>query len=422
MLGLMSEDDRGFEGYRRGEPMTRRIEIGLLMAGLATFTLLYNTQAILPYFVRDYSISPTSAALSVSAATAGLALGLIVAAPVSERIGRVRLIRWSLLAASVLGIGVAFVDDWALFLLARFVMGVVLAGLPATAAVYLREEIHPSYATSATGLYIFGTTIGGLSARLVTTGTIDILDRLGLTEAMPLSPAHMALAATAVVSVICAAACWALLPESRGFEPRHESPRELIGSFGRAFRDPVLLGLYLTGGLGMGVFVGAFNVLGFRLEAEPYLLSIGAIGLLYLIYPVAGTVSALAGRAADRYSLRSIMPFGSLIALIGIGLLIARPLVVIIAGMAVLAMGFFIMHSLASAWVAVRAKASVGVPAQAASMYMLFYYGGSSINGNLAPAAWELGGWAGVTILIGAMMAAAFVIAVLLGRSRPVVT
>ena len=172
----------------------------------------------------------------------------------------------------------------------------------------------------------------------------------------------------------------------------------------------------------MGVFVGAFNVLGFRLEAEPYLLSIGAIGLLYLIYPVAGTVSALAGRAADRYSLRAIMPFGSLIALIGIGLLIARPLAVIIAGMAVLAMGFFIMHSLASAWVAVRAKASVGVPAQAASMYMLFYYGGSSINGNLAPAAWELGGWAGVTILIGAMMAAAFVIAVLLGRSRPVVT
>lgn len=418
----MSEDGRGFTGYRRGEPMTRRIEIGLLMAGLATFTLLYNTQAILPYFVRDYSISPTNAALSVSAATAGLALGLIVAAPVSERIGRVRVIRWSLLLAALLSVGVALVDDWALFLAARFAMGVVLAGLPATAAVYLREEIHPSYATSATGLYIFGTTVGGLSARLVTTGTIDLLYRFGLAEAMPLSPAQMGLAATAVVSIICAIACWVLLPESRGFHPRRQSARELIGSFARAFRDPVLLGLYLTGGLGMGVFVGAWNVLGFRLEAEPYLLSIGAVGLLYLIYPVAGSVGALAGRAADRYSLRAIMPFGSLVALIGIGLLIARPLIVIIAGMAVLATGFFIMHSLASSWVAVRAKASVGVPAQAASIYMLFYYGGSSINGNLAPAAWELGSWTGVTLLIGTMMIAAFVIAVLLGRSRPVVT
>lgn len=43
----------GFEGYRHGDPMTRRIEVGLLMAGLATFTLLYSTQAILPYFTRE---------------------------------------------------------------------------------------------------------------------------------------------------------------------------------------------------------------------------------------------------------------------------------------------------------------------------------------------------------------------------------
>ena len=64
------------EGYLPGSSGYRRIVWSLFAAGLATFTLLYNTQAILPYFVRDYSISPTSAALSVSAATAGLALGL----------------------------------------------------------------------------------------------------------------------------------------------------------------------------------------------------------------------------------------------------------------------------------------------------------------------------------------------------------
>lgn len=411
-----------FEGYRHGDPMTRRIEVGLLMAGLATFTLLYNTQAILPYFTRDYSIGPAVAALSVSFATAGLGLGLLVAVPISERIGRVRLIRWSLTLASFLGVVVALVDDWNVFLLTRFVMGFVLAGLPATAAVYLKEEIHRSYATTATGIYIFGTTLGGLSGRIVSTGIIDVLDRFGLTERMPLSPSHMALLGTAVLAIGCAIACWFLLPESRRFVAHRDRPATLVRKFGRAFRDPVLLGLYITGGLGMGTFVGAFNVLGFRLEAEPYLLSIGAIGLLYLIYPVAGYASVVAGRAADRYSLRAVLPFGSLVALVGIAIMAARPLVLVVCGMAVLAMGFFVMHSLASAWVASRSTATVGVPAQAASMYMLFYYAGSSINGNLAPLAWEAQGWWGVTVLIGVMMAAAFVIALLLRRSRPALT
>lgn len=71
-----------FEGYLRGDPQAKRIEVGLLMAGLATFTLLYATQAILPYFTRDYGISPAEAALSVSMATAGLGVGLIFAVPV----------------------------------------------------------------------------------------------------------------------------------------------------------------------------------------------------------------------------------------------------------------------------------------------------------------------------------------------------
>lgn len=409
-----------FAGYLKNDPMTRRIEIGLLMAGLATFTLLYNTQAILPYFTRDYSISPSQAALSVSAATGGLGLGLIAAVPISERIGRVRLIRWSLSAAAVLGVIAAFAPSWTLLLVLRFVMGFVLAGLPGTAAVYLREEIHPSYSTSATGLYIFGTTLGGLVGRIGSSGTIELVDLLGLDGLLGLDASHWALLVTGLIGVVCAIACWALLPESRGFVPHRDSVAELVRKFGRAFTDPVLVGLYLIGALGMGTFVGAFNVLGFRLEAAPYLLSVGAVGLLYLVYPVGGYAGALANRLADRTSLRRVIIIGPVTALVGIGLMATRPLWLIIVGMGVLAVGFFVVHSLASAWVATRATASVGVPAQAASMYMLFYYAGSSINGNLTPLAWEGGGWTAVTVLIAAMMMLALVISVLLGRSQPI--
>ena len=41
-------------------------------------------------------------------------------------------------------------------------------GLPAVATAYLREEIDPRWATAATGLYIGGTAIGGMSGRLLT--------------------------------------------------------------------------------------------------------------------------------------------------------------------------------------------------------------------------------------------------------------
>ena len=400
--------------------MTKRIVTGLLMAGLATFTLLYNTQAILPYFVRDYSISPSQAAMSVSAATAGLALGLVAAVPVSERIGRVQLIRFSLGFSVVLGVACAFVQDWTAFLCLRFVMGFVLAGLPGTAAVYLREEIHPSYSTSATGLYIFGTTVGGLVARIASSGVIELLHLLGLESLLGLDPSHVALLFTGGIGVICLVGCWILLPASQGFVPHRDSPAELARKFGRAFRDPVLLGLYSLGFLGMGAFVGAFNVLGFRLEEAPYYLSVGLVGLMYLAYPVAGMAGARASRLAERTSLRHVIVFGPVLAVLGVALMSLSPLWVIILGVTVMAVGFFMIHSLASAWVAQRAYASVQVPAQAASMYMLFYYLGSSINGNLAPVAWELGGWPAVTVLIGAMMLACLVVSVALRKSRSV--
>lgn len=408
-----------FEGYPKGDPRTKRIEIGLLVAGIATFTLLYGTQAILPYFTREYGITPSQAALSVSVSTVGLGIGLIAAVPVSERLGRVTLIRFSLLASSVLGILTAFIGDWTWFLVARFLMGFVLAGLPGTAAVYLKEEIHRSYATTATSIYIFGTTLGGLSGRIVSAGVIEVVDRTGLADVLPMGASNLSILATAVLASICAVLCWILLPQSRGFTPHRDSVGLLVRKFGRALKDPVLIGLYVTGGLGMGTFIGTFNSLGFRLEEAPYLLSIGAVSLLYFVYPIAGYSSVLAGRAADRYSLRAVLPFGPLLGILGVLLMAPRPLVLIITGMAIMAIGFFVMHSLASAWVASRAVATTGVTAQAASLYTLTYYVGSSISGNFTPLAWEHFGWPGVTWTGVGLMGAGFVISLLLRRSRP---
>ncbi|WP_349827107.1 MFS transporter [Brevibacterium litoralis] len=411
--------DPPFEGYLKGDPRTKRVEIGLFLAGIATFTLLYNTQAILPYFSHEYDITPSQAAMSVSAATAGLGLGLLAAVPVSERLGRVTLIRFSLLASTVLGIATAFTDDWSLFLVSRFVMGFLLAGLPGTAAVYIKEEIHRSYSTTATSIYIFGTTMGGLAGRIVAAGIIELVVLTGLDGVGGLGASNLAMLGTALLAAVCAGLCWALLPASRGFTPHRDSPAVLVRKFGRNLKDPVLVGLFLLGGLGMGTFVGTFNSLGYRLESPPYLLSVGAVSLLYFVYPIAGYSSVVAGRAADRFSLRAVMPFGGLLGVVGVLTMALPHLAFIVVGMAVMAVGFFVMHSLASAWVAARSSVATGATAQAASLYTLTYYVGSSISGNLTPLAWEGFGWPGVTTVGVGLMGTAFLISLLLRRSKP---
>lgn len=411
-----------WEGYGRRNPATRRIQVALLLAGVATFVLLYNTQAILPQLSRTYDLTPSSAALSVSLATAGLGVGLLLAAPLSDRYGRTALIHFSLLSAGAVGIAIAFIPDWRLFLLARFVQGVLLAGLPATAAVYLREEMNNSIVAAATGVYIFGTTIGGLLSRLGASWVAELATgwptwRLG---PVAMDEVHLALLATGLFSFACAVACRLLLPASRGFRAERNRPAELLRIFGRAFTDRVLVGIYAMAALMMGTFIGVFNVLGFRLEAAPYHLSVGVVGLIFLVYPVAGYASALAGRAADRYSVRAVMPVGVVLAIAGLTLLGLPWLPVIVLGALVFATGFFVTHAVASSWVATRAAMGVGHPAQAASIYMIFYYAGSSISGNLTPLAWQHEGWAGVMVACGSLMAVALAVSIALARSRSI--
>lgn len=400
--------------------MTRRIEIGIMLAGLAAFSTLYNTQGILPSLTREYGITPSAAAMSVSIATAGVGAGLILAVPISERIGRVVLIRWSMLASAVIGLIIPFIPDWNMLLAARFVLGLTVAGLPGTATVYLREEINPKIVSGVIGIHVLGNSIGGLAGRLVTTSTLWVMEFFGFDSFFGMGQSHAALFATAILGAACAVSCWLLLPPARGFQPHKDSVGLLARKFGRAFKDPVLLGLYLVGYLGVGAFVGVFNVLGFRLEEAPYFIPVGIMGLLYLVYPLAGSAGAYAGRIADRTSLRSVMIFGPLIGLVGVALLATPWLITIIAGLAVLSIGFFVGHSTASSWVSGRAAVSVGVPAQAASIYMVFFYLGSSVTGNLTPLAWSAAGWWGVTGVIGAHVFLLLVIVVLLSRSRPV--
>ena len=391
--------------HRAGEAGYRRITVALFAAGVATFALLYSTQALLPELSRAFSVSAAESTWSLSLTTAGLGVALLVAGPLSEVVGRTRLIHLSLAASTVVAIGCALAPTWEVLLALRLLEGLTLAGLPAVATAYLREELHPDTHARAAGLYIGGTALGGMTGRLVTGAIGDVADW------------RWALATMAVVVAACTVVVRVLLPPSRHFVPVPARPASLLAMTRRSVADPALLALYGIGACVMGAFVAVFNALGFRLTSAPFGLSLGAAGLVFLVYPVGSVSSAVAGRLADRFSRRAVVPIGCLVAVAGVLLTLPRSLPVVVLGLAVLTTGFFAVHGVASGWVPTRAHAGGVAAGQAASLYLFAYYLGSSVFGSLAGSAWTAGGWPAVVALATALLAVSGLLALVLHRT-----
>lgn len=393
-----------FAGHRPGTSAYRRLSIALFAAGLATFAQLYSTQPVLPDLARAFSLSPATSALSVSAATLGLGIALLVVGPVTERRGRTPLMHASLAASSVVGVLCAVAPSWPLLLGLRVLQGVTLAGLSAVAMAYLREEVHPEAHGRASGLYIGGTALGGMAGRLLASGVGDVAGW------------RWAVGAVAALGVVCTVVVRVLLPASQGFVPAPAGRAALWENTRHVLGDRALLLLYAFAALAMGGFVATYNALGFRLAAAPYGLSLGLAGLVFLSYALGSVSSTVAGRAADRFGRRAVVPVGVLVAIAGVALTLAEPLWLVVAGVAVETIGFFAAHGVASGWVSARAHLGGGGTGQASSLYLFAYYLGSSVFGAVSGLAWTSGGWAWVVTVVGGLFVLALIVSLALRR------
>lgn len=336
---------------------------------------------------RDFAISPTTAALSVSVTTICLGIALLFVSPLSDTVGRTRIMLASLVASGLICLACAFVDDWTHMLVLRGLLGFAVAGLPAVATAYLREEIHHHWATAATGLYIGGTAIGGMAGRFLTGFLATVLDW------------RAAIAGVGVLALASAVAVWFLLPRSRHFTPTPLNPAGLTANARRMVVDRGLLTLYALGFCLMGAFVACFNALSFRLYGEPYHLTPVAASLLYLTYTLGSFASTFAGRLATRHGSRAVEPWAIAIFGAGVLLTLASPLPLIVVGVTLISIGFFAAHGVASAWVSARASRKGTGTGMAAGLYLFAYYLGSSLCGAAAGAAWSSGGWPAVVAL-----------------------
>ncbi|WAJ31671.1 hypothetical protein OUO20_10530 [Arthrobacter sp. FX8] len=156
----------------------------------------------------------------------------------------------------------------------------------------------------------------------------------------------------------------------------------------------------------MGGFVAVYNYLGFRLSGAPFGLPATVISLIFLAY-LSGTFSSRwAAGMTSKYGRRNVLLGGLGLAVGGLALTLTPSLVLILCGLVVFTGGFFAAHSIGSGWTG--AIASTG-RAQAASLYNLAYYLGSSLLGWAGGLVFQAWGWnalAGAVIALACLTAA----------------
>jgi MFS transporter, YNFM family, putative membrane transport protein len=366
---------------RRGTAAFHRTNLALFCAGFSTFALMYCLQPLMPLFAREFYITPANTSLSISLTTGFLAISMLAAGGLSEVLGRKPMMVASLFSSAALTLLTAFTPTWSAFLVLRALEGITFSGLPSVAMAYVSEEMDISAVGLAMGLYIGGTAIGGMSGRLMVGVLTDLVSW------------RFALATIGALGLLAALVFWRSLPPSSHFQPHPLLVGRLARLMSEHLGDAGLRWLYYEGFLLMGTFVTIYNYVGFRLVDAPYRLTQGQIGLIFTVYLVGAASSAWIGALAERFGRRKILWSTISLMLVGVVVTLAHPLFVIILGIALFTFGFFGSHSVVSSWVGLRARHS---KAQASSLYLFFYYLGSSIVGFTGGFFWHARQWNGV--------------------------
>ena len=389
---------------RRGGPGFARVVTAFFLGGFSIFELLYCVQPLLPEFARVFHQNPAGASLAVSVATVTMASSLFFAGFAAQRFGAKAVMVASLVVSALATLACAQAPNWPSLLALRGLMGFALAGLPSLAMAYLADEVDGRALGFAMGLYIAGSTLGGMFGRLVVG---FLADHGGW---------RMAMSVIGALSLVGAVVFALALPGTRTGERRRADFASLLRVSRAHFCDEGLPWLFAVAYLVMGAFICTYNYIGFRLAAPPFSLDQTRIGLIFSLYLVGAVSSTVMGELAGRIGRRRVLWIALAIGLVGVLVTLPDNLITAVLGVALVTWSFFGAHSIASSWVGLRANEG---RAQAAALYLFFYYVGSSLNGWMGGLAYQRWGWNGVAALIGALLGLAFLAALKLVRAPP---
>jgi MFS transporter, YNFM family, putative membrane transport protein len=364
----------------------RRITSAIVLAGFCAFAGFYATQPILPLLARVFHASAVGVSLTITAATAGVALAAPAIGTIADRLGRKRVIVVSAGLLSVATAMCATANTLPALVAWRFLQGVFTPGVFAITVAYIHEEWPRESVGSATAAYVTGTVIGGFSGRVISGAMTERFDW------------HLVFLALGILNALGTLALWSWLPRETNFiRARQRAPwRAAIGHL----RNSQLLATYAVGFCVLFSLVATFTYVTFYLAAPPFHLGAAALGSIFFVYLIGAVVTPAAGKAIDRYSHRTALAVAVAAGAGGVLLTLGPRLYMVIAGLAICCTGVFIAQASASSYIGVAAR---GNRALAVGLYVTFYYAGGSAGAAIPGFLWQAGGWPACVALIVAV-------------------
>lgn len=357
--------------------------VSLLLAGFIIFSTLYVTQPIFNRLSTYYNVSLSDASYTLSISTFMLGIGLFLV-PMLNNIEKKKMMAISVLLVSILSFFSAFSSNFTVFLILRALIGLALSGVPSIAMAYIGDEVAKQRVGKVMGLYVAGTTIGGMSGRIVVGILTDLLNW------------QIAIASLSVMNIIFAIVMVVLLPKSQIQTPSWTTPKQHAIIYIQLLKNSKVLKTMCLAFLLMGTFVTIYSYITVRFEHVPFSLSESAIAFIFLIY-VIGTYSAIYfGKLANNIGIKKAYSIAISIMIIGVFITFFSNLTIIIVGLAAITFGFFGAHSIQSSYIATLTKHN---KSHASTIYLLGYYLGSSVINLFGGYIYMQFGWFGIGTL-----------------------
>ena len=367
--------------------MADRRSIGVAAAGFATFINLYSTQAILSVLATEFAVGLPRTGWTVTAPLLAVAAVAPFVGSISDRLGRKRLIVTAAALLAVPTLLLAAAQSIQVFVLLRFVQGLLLPFIFTVTVGYIGDECEGAEVIRLTGTYAVGTIVGGFFGRFV------------LGYATEFAGWRIGFVVLGLLTGISAALVALLLPRERRFRPQH-GIGAMVGAYVEHLSNRRLVATYAVGFAVLFSIVTAFTYANFVLAAPPYRFGPAALGNVFIVYLLAIVTTPAATRMAARLGHRPTLIAAVAIGAAGMLLTLVHAAAAIIAGLALAIAGMFIEQVLATGYIGIAARRARST---AVGLYVSFYYVGGSLGGILPAGIWHWAGWPGCVGLVVAV-------------------
>lgn len=374
-----------------------------LVALIAFLTLvdLFATQAILPSLVIKFGVSRATMGFAVNASTFGMAVAGIAIALFGRGIDRRNGIWISLAILAIPTTLLSQTDSIIVFALLRVAQGLCMSTAFTLTMAYLAEHFSARQTTSALAAYVTGNVASNFFGRLMSAAVADTFG---------ISTNFLTFAA---LNLFGATLVWFTLQKT-------SATMRAEGQSGRAsWKGPLenaeLRACFAIGFLILFVFIGTFTYVNFQLVAPPLSLSPMALGLIYFVFLPSMLTTPLAGRVTAGLGPKIGIGATLAMAIVGLLLLLTASLPIVLAGMALVAMGTFLAQAIATGHVSRTASRD---RTAASGIYLASYYAGGLAGSFVIGQIYDRIGWTACVAVLAAFLSGAIAVARVLQPSK----